>query len=173
MIARCKLDGIVEKDDSILITYKLKKGVFKRFERLLEKDGDYILDVKKARQKRSNAQNALLWELLTQIDECVNGTREPWSWYVSAIRQTGAKTKLIYMEDESFEELKEMCDWKGSHIRAVESLGKEGDLYIYRLFYGSSQLDTSEMSQLIDIVLDMASLVGLDRLYWEDLLNEG
>lgn len=137
----------------------------------IEKEGQYIIDIKPYRKNRTLEQNAMLWELLTQIDEKVNGTRKPWNWYVLAIKQTGIKTKIIYLQDESLEELKQMCMDTSGTIRAVESLGRVEDLYAYRIYYGSSTFDTKEMSLLIDTVLDMAQLVGIDRLTWEDMLK--
>lgn len=39
------------------------------------------------------------------------------------------------------------------------------------LFYGSSKMDTKEMSDLIDTTLRYASELGIYTPYWEELLK--
>ena len=41
----------------------------------------------------------------------------------------------------------------------------------YKCFYGSSKMDTKEMSDLIDAVLDMAADEGINTAYWEGVLT--
>lgn len=163
--------GSHQEDDSLVLEFKINNWIFKRIRQLLQADNEYFVDVSEYKKNRTLEQNALLWELLTQIDKTVNGTRDPWDWYVFAIKKTGAKTKVIYMNDDSLDELKQMCLDKNGNIRAVEPLGKIDDLYAYRIFYGSSKFNTKEMSLLIDNVLDIAQAVGIDRLTWEELLK--
>lgn len=168
MKIKANYKGSHREDDSLVIEFTVDKWVYQRIEKELSPQ-EYLIDITTKKQKRSLEQNALLWELLTQIDEEVNGTRQPWKWYVSAIKNTGAKTKVIYLENESLDELKEMC--LEGNIRAVEPLGQIDDLYAYRIYYGSSKFNKKEMSMLIDVVLDMAYMVGIDRSYWEELLK--
>lgn len=161
--------GSHQKGDSLVIEFEINKWMCQRLEELSEQE--YIIDISTKKQKRSIEQNSYMWALLTEIDEKVNGSRNPWNWYINAIKRTGAKTKIIYMQEESYEELKEMCMNRDGNIRAVESLGMVDDLYAYRLFYGSSKFNTKEMSMLIDIALDMASLAGLETDEWKELLK--
>lgn len=173
MKIKAKYVGCRQDDgDSLVFEFFVNSWVFKRIEEQLTKDDEYIVDVTKPSKARTLNQNALMWELLTKIDQEVNGTKQPWQWYVSAIKQTGAKAKVIYMQDDSLDELKQMCLDRNGNIRAVEPLGMVNDLYAYRIYFGSSNFNTKEMSLLIDTVLDMAQLVGIDRFYWEELLNE-
>lgn len=171
MKVKAKYNGSRQDGDSLILEFKLDSWLFQRIRDNLQVGDEYLLEATKYRKKRTLEQNALMWELLTQIDEHVNGTREPWQWYVLAIKQTGAKTKVVYMADEALDELKEMCLSTGSFIRAVEPLGMYDDMYVYRIYYGSSMFNTKEMSLLIDTVLDMAQLVGIDTLSWEDILR--
>lgn len=172
MKIKAKFKGSCHEGNSLFIELEISHWLFQRVENDLKIDDTYVIDIMEKQKKRTLEQNAMLWELLTQIDEKVNGTRQPWEWYLNAIKQTGAKTKVIYLEDESLDELKEMCMNRDGNIRAVESLGMADDLYAYRIFFGSSKFNTKEMSLLIDTVLDMAQLVGIDRFYWEELLDE-
>lgn len=171
MNIKAKYTGSRNEGDSLVIEFTLENWVFRRFEEQLKQGEEYVIDIKKPAKNRSLGQNKLLWELLTEIDEKVNGTRNPWQWYVSAIRNTGVKTKVIYMNEDSLDELKQMCLDRNGNIRAVEALGRIEDLYAYRIYFGSSKFDTKEMSLLIDTVLDMAQIVGIDKLYWEELLK--
>lgn len=161
--------GSHQKGDSLMIEFEIDKWTCQCLDELSEQE--YIVDISTKKQKRSIEQNRYMWALLTEIDEKVNGSRNPWNWYINAIKRTGVKTKIIYMQEESYEELKEMCMNRDGNIRAVESLGMVDDLYAYRLFYGSSKFNTKEMSMLIDIVLDMASLAGLETDEWKELLK--
>lgn len=167
-----KYKGSHRHDGSLIISFEISNWIFQRIYEKLENDHEYVIDVLEKQKKRSLEQNALLWELLTQIDEKINGTRQPWDLYINAIKQTGAKTKVIYLENEALDELKEMCLDQDGFIRAVEPLGRVDDLYSYRIYYGSSKFNTKEMSMLIETVLDMAQIAGIDRYFWEELLNE-
>lgn len=173
MNIRAKFEGSDEKEGHCYLIFTIDKWLLERFKMRFTKEEELYLTVSKRSEKRSLEQNRCLWALLTEIDEKVNGTRDPWQWYLNAIRRTGAKTKVIYMQEESLDELKEMCMDRNGVIRAVEPVGMADGMYAYRIFYGSSKFDTKEMSLLIDVVLDMAVLAGIDTYEWEALLKDG
>lgn len=136
----------------------------------LQADKLYSIEIKEAKSKRSLQQNAYLWALLSEIDKTVNGERsnDEWSIYIEALERAGAKCEYIGALPETEALLKE-------NFRAIKKI-KEIDLngklgYMFKVFIGSSKMDTKEMGTLIDTVLDMAEEIGIDTDYWSEILR--
>lgn len=133
---------------------------------------DESLDIKinKLKNKRSLEQNKKLWALINEIDKEMNGYRSSNSMqiYIDGLITTAAKVDYIVCKEDAAKELKKV-------FRAVELIGVydlEKELYTYRCIYGSSSFNTKEMSNLIDYYLDLASMLGLDKQYWEEVFKE-
>ena len=42
---------------------------------------------------------------------------------------------------------------------------------VFKCYYGSSKMDTKEMTLLIDTILDMAEEAGVETVYYKELLK--
>ena len=128
------------------------------------KRGDYLIEIKKPSNKRSLNQNAYLWELIGQIDMKENGNRaDDETIYANILEMAGAKSEYFQCLPEAVDKLKEV-------FRVVKIVENRGKTVMVQCFLGTSQMDTKEMSKVIDTTLDYAARVGIDSAYWRELL---
>lgn len=136
----------------------------------LDKDELYSIVITKAKDKRTEQQNKYMWALIGEIDKARNGDRsnDDYEIYLEALVRAGAKYTHLLVEPSSESMLRES-------FRAIKLIRviKVGDkkFYDFKCFYGSSKMDTKEMHDLIETILDMASECGLDIVYWKDVLE--
>lgn len=123
----------------------------------LELGKDYSLEIKPYKSSRSMEQNALLWGLIQQLsDETGN---DPMDIYISALESANAKYEYIGALPQAEDSLKKV-------FRAVKPIGtftspKGVEMVTYKCWIGSSKFDTSEMTKLIDFVMQKASEIGI------------
>lgn len=134
----------------------------------LEKDKDYRIELNLVKSKRSLEQNALLWKLIHEISQHINGTRanddDDWNIYLSALEKTGAKFEYIAVLPEAENILREQF----RAIRLMNSFEHNGRTFnSYKVYYGSSKMNTQEMTLLIETVMDMAAECGINTSYYE------
>lgn len=134
--------------------------------------GDYELSIIKQKKGRSPAQNRYLWELLGQISIAENGnTSEDINIYCQLIEQCGAKVEymLIPAEEEVVHRLQRVY----RAVKVLQARSYNGKtMWIVKCYYGSSKMDTKEMSLLIDKTIERAEMDGLDVDPWRERFNE-
>lgn len=128
--------------------------------------GEYELDIKKPRNKRSLNQNALLWELIGNMSMATCGSyADNESIYINILKEAGAKCEFMMCQKEAVERLKEF--FRYVLIREDrEYNGKE--MRVVQAFYGTSKMNTEEMAKVIDTALNYAYKMGIDAGYWKD-----
>jgi len=134
----------------------------------LQENTDVIVEIKKKTKSRSLTQNAYLWALIGEIAKFENGDlQDEDDIYKNLIKMAGARTDTLIIKTDAVESFV-------SNFRAYEVLGEQvvkGEAYsTIRVYYGSSQLDTKEMGNLIDTTLKYADEVGISTDYWKGLL---
>lgn len=140
----------------------------------LDESKKYEVTIQEYRSKRSLEQNSYMWLLISEIDKKLNGGRpnEPIDVYIQCLQRANAKYDFVYVIHDAVNELKKK-------FRAMEYIGKVEvngvTLENWKIYYGSSTMNTKEMSNLIDCVLDYASEVGIDDIdnYWKEILKGG
>lgn len=161
-VAEIRRDG-----KEMTVTLKVKNiRYFKGIEEL-EKEKLYSIEIKDAKSKRTLEQNRYMWALLAEIDKEINGERssDAWGIYCDALERCGAKFEFIIAPlaaesslNRAFRAVKlmqEVNDWQG----------------VFKCYYGSSKMDTKEMTLLIDTILDMAEEAGVETAYYKELLK--
>lgn len=156
--------------DGGIITFTIPN--YRHLEMLKELQAEtlYSIEIKEAKSKRSLQQNAYLWALLSEIDKTVNGERsnDEWSIYIEALERAGAKCEYIGALPETEQLLKD--NFRAiKFIKKIDLNGKDGNMY--KVFLGSSKMDSKEMGLLIDTVLDMAEEIGIETEYYTTLLK--
>ena len=135
--------------------------------------GNYLVDMKKPRNERSLSQNALMWELIGQIDIKENGRRtkhDDEQIYINVLKMAGVKFYSVELDKGAVDRFKELT---ADTFRAYEIVREYvdwvngGDTVLIHCFIGSSRMDTKEMSKVIDATLEYAKQVGIDTAYWE------
>ena len=126
----------------------------------------YNLEVKEYRKKRSLDANAMAWSLINQLSVVLR--IPPDEVYQGYIPDVGGNFKIIPARPEEVEDWTN--DWCKGHIgRMVEDIGpcRSKDLVGYRnlkMYIGSSDYDTAQMSRLLDLIIQDCKQVGIETL---------
>lgn len=115
---------------------------------------------------RSLDQNALLWKLLTIYADAIGGGRhgdvQPEEIYYQMLNKYGV-AQFVVIPKEAVDDLKALYrDIKIIDDAVVVCNGKRTPAKVVKCIVGSSQYDTSQMSQLIDGVFDELAAIGVD-----------
>ena len=156
------------------IRFQLDEMALNSIQKLPE--GDYALDIKKPRNKRSLNQNALLWELIGNIDMKLNGNRaQDLDIYVQILQMAGSRIESLAMKKEALEEFKKRTEdvFRAWVVRDEWKNQKGIDWVQVHCFYGSSKMTTQEMARVIDVAIEYAERIGIDTDYWKGLLEDG
>lgn len=122
----------------------------------LDKNKDYLVEIKEPKQKRSLEQNKLLWELVHKIAK--ETYQDDMTIYCTALERADALSDYVITPREMEKELRK--SFRGvKFIRMQEVNGK--DCYVYKVYLGSSKMSVKEMSELLDIVFQMCSELGV------------
>lgn len=124
-------------------------------------DGGMEIDVKisQHREKRSLNANAYFWKLCSEIARVIKATKE--DVYEQMLRDSGVfdefdevpiSIKLLSIVDVSK---------IGGHWMEIDF---DGEYSTYLKLKGSSEYDTKEMSELIDMTVDLAKTLGIETL---------
>ena len=149
----------------------LEVNNFRHVEMLNELDEDktYSVEIKEIKNQRTINQNRYMWALLHEIDVAMNGKpTDEFEIYTMCLERANAKFDYIGALPETEESLRK--NFRAiKFIKKIDLNGKEGNMY--KVFIGSSKMDTKEMGLLIDTILDVANEVGLDTIYWREVLK--
>jgi hypothetical protein len=128
------------------------------------KDKELTAVLKEFKSSRSIEQNDMLWGIITQISDKINGSHREedlMNIYGNLLQRANIKREYIRTLEQAVNILKDSfrAVIEVPNSRKIEN-GKE--TVGYWVYYGSSKFDTKEMTELIDIALDFATEVGID-----------
>lgn len=133
---------------------------------LLEQDKETLFEIKKFKKKRSLNSNSYLWLLCTKIADIMNLSKE--EVYVKMLEDYGTSilVPLTPTTDPS----------KYFKYYTFFEKGKLNDkeCYWYKVFKGSSEYDSKEMTSLLNGVVQEAKNLGivtLDELEIQEMLD--
>lgn len=122
----------------------------------LEMDKLYICEIKEPKSKRSLQQNKLLWKLIHSIakETCQDDN----DVYCGVLERADALSDYVITAIEMAEDLRK--SFRGvKFIRMQEVNGK--DCYVYKVYIGSSKMNTKEMTELLDTTLQICGEYGI------------
>jgi hypothetical protein len=126
---------------------------------LLKMDMDkvYLCEVKEPRSQRSIQQNKMLWQLIHLIAK--ETYQDDMEIYCSLLERADALSDYIITAYDMEDYLRK--SFRGVRfIRKREVNGKECN--IYKVYIGSSKMNTKEMTELIDTALQVCSELLID-----------
>jgi len=142
--------------------YYNKRKAKQIYEDLKDKKVKAIL--KEAKSNRSIEQNEMLWGIIRQISDKVNHSHREEDLiniYSTLLQRANIKReyvrvlpKAVHILKDSFRAVMEVPNSKRTE-NGKETVG-------YWVYYGSSKFNTKEMSELIELALDLAMEVGID-----------
>ena len=123
------------------------------------REGEISLNAMKWRNRRSLDANAYMWTL---VDKIAQKTRQkPVDVYRHAIKEIPGNSTLVCVQDKAKDVLQQQWQSKGLGWQTEELPSKiEGCTNIV-LYYGSSVYNTTQMSLLIDSIVEEAKALGI------------
>lgn len=113
---------------------------------LLDKSEDKKYEIKEHRNKRSLNANSYLWELCTKIAEVLNTTKD--EIYLKELKRYGQVLLVPVAKDKKPDGYFKYYDFEGR--RKLNGVIVD----FYKVYKGSSDYDTKEMSILIDGIVN-------------------
>lgn len=118
----------------------------------LEKGKEYRVQMTEIKARRTIQQNNLMWKLIDEIAE--KTAHDPEDIYCLCLEKAGAKYEYIAALPEAESTLRKAF----RTIKLMNSFEhKDKTFNQYKCFIGSSKLTTSEMAQLLDVVIQTAA----------------
>lgn len=128
---------------------------------LFNQDREKIFEIKECKSKRSRSQNNYAWELITQIGNVLRKSKE--EIYFQMLKDYG-QSEIVSMLSS--------IDPKG-YFKYYEAIGtgivNDKEFTHYKIFKGSSEFDTKEMSIFIDGIIQEAEQLGIMTMTKEEI----
>ena len=143
-----------------LITLSTREDFSGQYEAL--KDAPVSFEIKKASNRRSKDANAFCWVLIDKIAEKMHLSKS--EVYRNAIREIGGVSETVCIQDKAVERLRSGWEKNGLGWQTDIIPSKIKGCTNVILYYGSSTYDTSQMSRLIDLLIQDAEQLGIPTL---------
>ena len=136
----------------------------------LQTENSIDVEAKKHREKRSLNANAYCWVLCDKIAKEISKdgtivTKE--KIYKDAILQIGTFEPMI-IEEKAYDNFKRIWEKQGLGFLIQEVTRKDKCVKVH-CYYGSSTYDTKEMSLLIDLLVGLATSLGIETKPQEEI----
>ena len=123
----------------------------------LDMEKTYICEIKEPKSKRSLEQNKLLWKLIHRIAKETFQSDE--DVYCAVLERADALSDYVITAMDMQDTLRK--SFRGvKFIRMQEVNGK--DCFVYKVYLGSSKMNTAEMTELIEITMQVCGELGID-----------
>ena len=128
---------------------------------LSTQDGEKIFEIKEYKKHRSLSQNAYAWKLITELGNVMRKSKE--EIYLEMLKDYGQSTIVSIVADVNID----------SYFKYYEIIGtsvlNDKTFYHYKIFKGSSEFDSKEMSIFIDGIIQECEQVGIPTLTKEEI----
>lgn len=125
------------------------------------KDDDKLFEIKEFKYKRSKSQNSYAWELIGKLADKMTKTKD--EMYLQMLKDYGQSEIVSIKSDVN----------PIGYFKYYEKIGKgyiNGKEFThYKIFKGSSNYDTKEMSIFIDGIIQECSNLGIPTLTDEQI----
>lgn len=126
----------------------------------MDLDKYYDVSIKEPTNKRSLQQNKMLWSLIHSIAKSTN--QQDNDVYCALLEKADALSDYIITAVEMEDALRK--SFRGiKFMRMQEVNGK--DCYIYKVYLGSSKMNTKEMTELLETAIQIASELEIEVDY--------
>ena len=123
----------------------------------LDMDKFYVCEIKEPKSKRSLEQNKLLWKLIHHIAK--ETYQDDMDVYCAILERADALSDYVITATDISDTLRK--SFRGvKFMRMQEVNGK--DCYIFKVYLGSSKMNTAEMNELIEITMQVCGELGID-----------
>lgn len=123
---------------------------------LYNQDKDKIFEIKEYKQKRSLNANAYAWQLITKIGNELRKSKE--EVYLQMLKDYGQSEIISVLSNIN----------PAGYFKYYEKIGtgiiNEKEFTHYKIYKGSSEFDTKEMSIFIDGIVEEAKNLGIETM---------
>ena len=139
--------------------YDLLSEEFNKLQTLEELD----LEIKEHKEKRSINSNGYAWVLITKIADVLRANKE--DVYLESLKRYGQSEIVSVLSS-----IDVAGYFKYYEVAGTSTLNNK-EFTHYKVFKGSSEYDTREMSILIDGIVSEAKALGIETLSPEEIEN--
>ena len=125
----------------------------------LDMDKVFTVEIKEPKSKRSLEQNKMLWQLIHSIAKAQH--QDDMEVYCACLERADALSDYIITAYDMEDDLRK-CFRGVRFVRKQEVNGKECN--IYKVYIGSSKMNTKEMTELLDITLQICAELGIPTM---------
>lgn len=158
---------VVNEEGNLEITIEVNNLFQQEQLKNLDKTKEYRFEIDEIKRARTIYQNNLMWKIIHEIAVARGGVRaseDDWDIYLEALERAGAKFEYIAVLPQAENILKEQF----RAIKLMNTFEHKGKTFNqYKVYYGSSKLNTKEMSLMIETVKEMAVESGVDVSVYE------
>ena len=123
----------------------------------LDMEKIYVCEIKEQKSKRSLEQNKLLWKLIHLIAK--ETYQSDLDVYCAVLERADALIDHVITATDMGDALRKT--FRGvKFIRMQEVNGKE--CFVWKVYLGSSKMNTAEMNELIEIAMQICGDLGID-----------
>ncbi len=123
---------------------------------LFSQDREKLFDIKEHKEKRSLSQNAYCWKLITEIADALRLSKE--EVYLQMLKSYGQSEVVSILSSIN----------PAGYFKYYEVIGtgivNNKEFTHYRIFKGSSEFDSKEMSIFIDGIVQECTNLGISTL---------
>ncbi len=128
---------------------------------LFNQDREKLFDIKEHKEKRSLSQNAYCWKLITEMADVLRLSKE--EVYLQMLKSYGQSEIVSMLSSIN----------PAGYFKYYEAIGtgivNDKEFTHYKIFKGSSEFDTKEMSIFIDGVIQECTNLGIPTLTPEEV----
>ena len=146
-----------------LITFKLNRTAATNEILDYDKEQPLKLKISKAGNSRTLRQNNLMWKIINDIDNGLNGYQTEsgrWDIYTTGIEELGVEYEDYKIPAKSVEIFKKS-------FRKCRVIEEYGENVILRCFVGSSKFNKKQMGELIDWFIRYAAELQIPTLKYK------
>lgn len=128
----------------------------------LDSEKEYVLTVKEYKKKRSLNANSYAWTLLDKLAERTGIAKT--EIYRGLIKEIGGNNELVCVQDHALDWLCKYWESRGIGWIADKEESKLKGCTNVRLYKGSSEYDSTQMSRLIDLIVQECKQQGIETM---------
>ncbi len=122
----------------------------------LKNENKLNIDLKKYRKRRSLNSNNYAWELITQIANIVGNSKE--EVYLEMLKRYGQSQMISVLAEIDVSKILRYYEEAGQSILNGKTFKH------YKVYTGSSEMDTKQMAILIDGIVSEAKELGIETM---------
>lgn len=129
--------------------------------------GEWELEIRRPKQKRSRDANAYAWVLIDKLAHKLNMSKT--EVYQNVIRDIGGVSDIVCVQEKAVKTFRRIWEAQGIGYQTIEMPSKLAGCVNVIVYYGSSAYDTEQMARLIDELVRECKDQGIETMTPDEL----